>query len=64
MAKSLKLIPCPGCAELGLQRIVYGMPDEDFEFDKYIMGGCVMADFDIGCKKCGWSGIRKELEVQ
>ena len=46
---------------MGLQRIVYGMPGDDFDFDKYIVGGCVMADYDIGCKKCGWTGTREEL---
>ena len=47
-----------------MQRIIYGMPSDDFEFDKYIVGGCVMADYDIGCKKCGWTGMRDELTAE
>ena len=61
MAKALEQIPCPGCTELGLQRLIYGMPDEDFPFDKYIVGGCIMSDADIGCVKCEWTGIWAEF---
>ncbi len=62
--KRLGAVSCPGCGDQGLQRIIYGMPSEDFEFDKYIVGGCVMADYDIGCKKCGWTGMRDELTAE
>lgn len=61
--KPLTAISCPGCGEVGLQKIVYGMPSDDFNFDKYIVGGCIMSDFDIGCKKCGWKGMRQELKA-
>lgn len=62
--KRLGAVSCPGCGDQGLQRIIYGMPSEDFEFDRYIVGGCVMADYDIGCKKCGWTGMRDELTAE
>ena len=62
MAKALEQIPCPGCTELGLQRLIYGMPDEDFDFEKYLVGGCVIGEFNIGCGKCGWAGIHKDLK--
>jgi hypothetical protein len=54
-------VDCPGCGEIGLYKILYGMPSDDFDFDKYIVGGCIMADSDIGCKKCGWTGTLEEL---
>jgi len=54
---------CPGCGASGsIQEIVYGMPGSDFEFDKYIVGGCWVTDndADIGCKECGWEGVLSE----
>ena len=58
----LRRIACPQCGEVGLQKIIYGMPADDFNFDKYIVGGCIFSESDIGCPKCKWSGIRNELE--
>ena len=55
---------CPGCGASGsIQEIVYGMPGSDFEFDKYIVGGCCVTenDPDIGCKECGWEGFSAKL---
>jgi hypothetical protein len=42
-----------------LREIVYGMPGPDFEFEKYIVGGCCVTDEDpeIGCLKCEWAGF-------
>jgi hypothetical protein len=58
----LRRIACPQCGEVGLQKIIYGMPSDDFNFDKFIVGGCIVSEADIGCPKCEWSGIRNELE--
>ena len=33
----------------------------DFPFEKYIVGGCIMSEADIGCTKCDWVGIWSEL---
>jgi len=60
--KPLRRIVCPQCGEVGLQEIIYGMPSIDFNFDKFIVGGCVVSEADIGCPKCEWLGIRNELE--
>lgn len=52
--------PCPGCGALGsIREIVYGMPDPDFKFDKYIVGGCCVTDNDPthGCLECDWRGF-------
>ena len=64
--KSVRLsaASCPSCGVVGvLKRIVYGMPNSDFDFEKYIVGGCCVTDNDpeIGCVKCGWKGLRLEL---
>jgi hypothetical protein len=59
--KPLHRIACPQCGEVGLQKIIYGMPADDFNFDKYIVGGCIVSEADIGCRKCEWSGTRNEL---
>lgn len=59
--KRLRTLVCPQCGALGLKRIIYGMPDEDFPFEKYIVGGCIMSEADIGCTKCDWVGIWAEL---
>jgi transcription elongation factor Elf1 len=55
-------IACPQCGEVGLQKIIYGMPSDDFNFDKYIVGGCIVSEANIGCTNCEWSGTRNELE--
>jgi len=60
--KPLRRIACPQCGEVGLQKIIYGMPSDDFNFDKFIVGGCIVSEANIGCPKCEWSGIRNELE--
>ena len=52
---------CPRCGKVGKwQKIIYGLPDENFDFEKDISGGCVISENSpsIGCKECGWSGIR------
>jgi len=55
--KRLSSLTCPSCGQLGLQKILYGIPSDDFPFDKYIVGGCIMSEADVGCPKCDWSGI-------
>ena len=59
---ALKKIACPGCSALGtLRKIIYGMPGEDFDFEKYIVGGCIIEEPDVGCVECNWVGNKKEL---
>ncbi len=55
---------CPACGVVGtLKRIIFGLPGDDFDFDKYISGGCIVTDDDpeVGCVTCGWEGKRAEL---
>ena len=57
---SLRTASYPSCGAVGsLREIVYGMPGPDFDFDKYIVGGCCVTenDPDIGCKECGWNCV-------
>ncbi len=59
----LSTASCPRCGEKGsLKKILYGMPGADFDYEKYIVGGCVISDIDpeIGCSLCGWEGLRVE----
>jgi len=60
--KPLAATSCPGCGELGLQKIIYGMPSGDFDFEKYMVGGCMPSEKNVGCRACGWSGTLKELK--
>ena len=59
----LSTASCPTCGEIGgLKRILFGMPGEDFDFEKYIVGGCIVSEVDpeVGCVNCGWEGMRGE----
>ena len=59
----LSAASCPSCGAVGvLKQIAYGMPGADFDFEKYIVGGCCVTEKDpeIGCSKCGWEGMRGE----
>jgi len=62
MRKPLRFIACPQCGEVGLQKIIYGMPGDDFPFNKVIIGGCIIADEDVGCPSCDWIGFKRDLE--
>ena len=58
----LKLLKCPECGQVGsLKEIVYGMPGEDFDFDRYAVGGCCRSgegfDSNVSCPSCEWEGI-------
>jgi hypothetical protein len=59
-------IQCKNCLKTGgLKKIVYGLPSPEFDFDKFISGGCCppeMAD-RIGCKFCKWETSRIEIRV-
>jgi hypothetical protein len=53
---------CPKCGEKTLKKIVYGMPGDNFNFQKNFVGGCIPSEEDIGCKNCEWVGIRADFE--
>jgi hypothetical protein len=60
-AQKLTGLRCPQCANQELLPIAYGMPSDDFEFDKFIVGGCMPSEADIGCSKCEWTGTWDEM---
>ena len=57
-------LPCPRCGtKRALIKIIYGMPTPDFDYSKYISGGCCM-DLDspeYSCKNCDWQGQKEDL---
>ena len=58
-------VKCPFCADGGdVHEIVYGMPSEDFDFEKYEVGGCIVFDDapDYRCRTCDWVGYKKPLK--
>ncbi len=53
---------CPQCKGQGdIHQIIYGFPTEDFDFDIYESGGCVVSypQPNWRCRNCGWEGVRK-----
>ena len=52
---------CPQCGRSGTLRIVlYGMPINEPDNNKYILAGCGMSpgpQFDTGCVECHWEGF-------
>jgi len=55
---------CPQCNEPGkVKRILYGMPAQDYNHEKYVLGGCCVTDDDpeIQCTACDWSGMMEEV---
>lgn len=60
---ALKRRACPSCGEIGsLRKILYGLPDETFDHEKYIVGGCLVSHNDpqVGCVECGWEGDHRD----
>ena len=60
--KRIDSLICPSCGEKTLKKIVYGMPGDDFDFQKNFVGGCIPANEDIGCKNCEWVGMRANFD--
>jgi len=59
-------IQCKQCLKFGgLKKIIYGMPSAEFDFDKFISGGCCPPDFPdrIGCQFCKWETNRIEIRA-
>jgi predicted RNA-binding Zn-ribbon protein involved in translation (DUF1610 family) len=47
---------CPRCAkETVVKKIIYGMPSDDFNFEKYEVGGCLIEENAPThlCTECG-----------
>jgi hypothetical protein len=59
----MKII-CPNCASTeGIRKILYGMPMEEPDANKYLVGGCI-SDGDSpthACVKCGWQRFKSRF---
>ena len=54
-----RLAKCPKCdSSVGIREILYGMPAEEPDSSKYIIGGCLFTGNDPkwACINCGWEG--------
>lgn len=55
--QQLRTLTCPTCGARGLLRpILWGMPEESFDYKKYASGGCVWPSAnppDCRCSGCG-----------
>ena len=54
-------IVCIECGVVGkAKQVIYGLPDDDFDFEKYAVGGCIIEDGapNLKCGECGarWKG--------
>lgn len=59
-----KFTICPKCNEIGkVKEILYGMPSEDYNQEKYVLGGCCLSDGDpeIQCTNCDWTGMKESV---
>lgn len=57
---------CPQCLKIGsVKEILYGMPGDSFNFERYIVGGCLEPEDapEVSCTACEWGGSRAELRL-
>lgn len=50
---------CPDCdSHEGIREILYGLPAEPINEEKYVIGGCIVSGNDPiwTCIECGWTG--------
>jgi Zn ribbon nucleic-acid-binding protein len=57
---------CPVCKSSdGIREIVYGLPIEPLDENKYAIGGCCITEEDPTrrCIQCGWQGryVKRKL---
>lgn len=65
--KNIRLLTasCPRCGAVGhIKRILWGMPSNDVDLSRFIIGGCLIDEneSEVGCEQCNWVGLKKELE--
>ena len=61
----LRTLICPSCGKYGsLKPILWGMPEEDFNYDKFASGGCCVPSAwppDSRCSACYQDCYRDEV---
>lgn len=46
---------CVGCGkERAVKETLYGLPAEDCDRERYLLGGCILEDVFAECTHCGW----------
>lgn len=56
----LAVTECPQCNSKGsLRKILWGMPENEPDESKYVIGGCCISenDPDYACINCDWQGL-------
>lgn len=56
---------CYVCTDGGdLHKILYGFPADNFDFEQFEVGGCVVYEGmpDYRCRECGWETTKAELK--
>jgi hypothetical protein len=57
-------ITCPTCASsTGVRKILYGMPSEEPDSEKFLVGGCISDERSPTheCIKCGWQRFKSRF---
>lgn len=61
----LRTLVCPTCGQRGLLKtILWGMPEEDFDYGSFASGGCVLpspSPPDCRCSGCGTDAYRDDI---
>ena len=57
-------ISCPTCeSSTGIRKILYGMPSEEPDSQKYLVGGCISEENSPTheCIDCGWQRFKNRF---
>ena len=49
---SCKPVKCPFCGSEDMKEIIYGLPSPDFDYSRYISGGCCARPLQWHCDNC------------
>ena len=56
-----KPVKCPFCGSEDIKDIIYGLPSPDFDYSKYISGGCCVMPYKWHCDNC-FAKFKKALK--
>jgi hypothetical protein len=52
---SVRKVQCPNCRTSShLKKIIYGLPSDDLDLEKFHIGGCIPSDATHHCERYGW----------
>lgn len=53
---------CPNCeSNKFLKKILFGMPSDDFDENRYHVGGCIPSNATVHCSNCGWEDYEDDF---